>query len=563
MNDIHMNRYPIKSGMTSNVKSEMHFCHFDRAKRVESSTKSLECHRKKSLLLIIVIAGLTGNLLTACTAHFEDLNTNPNQVTADQMEVKNYRTGTKVLNLQNLVIPIQEHMYQFNESLSGGPFGGYIGSTVDTWLTRFETFNPSADWRKWPFANVMTETYAPYRGIVTATDDELAKAYADLLRVAIMHRVTDSYGPIPYSDAVANESIYVKYDSQEQVYMKMFEELDAAIEVFSDNAGLVATSWATYDYVYYGNMGQWAKYANSLKLRMAMRLSYVEPELAKAKAAEAIAGGVIRYNADNAYMHPVENRMTLIYNDWADHRVGADIVNYMNGYKDPRREKMLLPNEDGVYAGIRIGSDISSKTAAVAKYSNLVVESDTPVLWLNAAEVSFLMAEYELRWGSETSARQYYEEGIRLSFEEKGASGADKYIADAESTPETYRDLLGGYSVDKKQSDITIAWESEGEFDRNLERIITQKWIAIFPLGVEAWSEYRRTGYPRLLPAPQDKSGGTVDLEHHARRLTYPVEEYQMNNANLQEAIAILDSESQGDRSGDIMGTRLWWDCKQ
>ena len=513
--------------------------------------------------LLIVIAGLTGNLLIGCTAHFEDLNTNPNQVTAEQMEVNNYRTGTKVLNLQNLVIPVQEHMYQFNESLSGGPFGGYIGSTVDTWLTRFETFNPSADWRKWPFANVITETYAPYRGIVTATDDELANAYADLLRVAIMHRVTDSYGPIPYSDAVANESIYVKYDNQEQVYMKMFEELDAAIEVFSDNAGLVATSWATYDYVYYGNMGQWAKYANSLKLRMAMRLSYVEPELAKTKAAEAIAGGVIRSNADNAYMHPVENRMTLIYNDWADHRVGADIVNYMNGYNDPRREKMLLPNEDGVYAGIRIGSDVSSKTAAVAKYSNLVVASDTPVLWLNAAEVSFLMAEYELCWGSEASARQYYEEGIRLSFEEKGASGADKYIADAVSVPEAYRDPLGGYSVDKKQSEITIAWETEGEFERNLERIITQKWISIFPLGVEAWSEYRRTGYPRLLPAPQDKSGGTVDLEHHARRLTYPVEEYQMNNANLQEAISILDAESQGDRSGDIMGTRLWWDCKQ
>ena len=513
----------------------------------------------KNIFLSILTLGVTAS----CTAHFEDLNTNPNQVTADQMEVKNYRTGTKVLNLQNLVIPIQEHMYQFNESLSGGPFGGYIGATVDTWLTRFETFNPSADWLKWPFANVITETYAPYRGIVTATDDELANAYADILRVAIMHRVTDSYGPIPYSDAVANESIYVKYDSQEQVYMKMFEELDAAIEVFSGNAGLVASSWATYDYVYYGNMGQWAKYANSLKLRMAMRLSYVEPELAKAKAAEAIAGGVIRSNADNAYMHPVENRMTLIYNDWADHRVGADIINYMNGYHDPRREKMLLPNEKGVYAGIRIGSDVSSKTAAVAKYSNMVVASDTPVLWLNAAEVSFLMAEYELRWGSEASARQYYEEGIRLSFEEKGASGVDGYIADAVSMPEAYNDPLGDYSVDKRQSDITIAWESEGEFDRNLERIITQKWIAIFPLGVEAWSEYRRTGYPRLLPAPQDKSGGTVDLEHHARRLAYPVEEYQMNNANLQEAVAMLDSESTGDKSGDIMGTRLWWDCKQ
>ncbi len=502
-------------------------------------------------------------VFAACTAHFEDLNTNPNQVTADQMEVKNYRTGTKVLNLQNLVIPIQEHMYQFNESLSGGPFGGYIGSTVDTWLTRFETFNPSADWRKWPFANVITETYAPYRGIVTATEDELANAYAALLRVAIMHRVTDSYGPIPYSDAVANESIYVKYDSQETVYAKMFEELDNAIAVFTANSGLTATSWATYDYVYYGNMGQWAKYANSLKLRMAMRMSYVEPEQARAKAAEAIAAGVITSNVDNAYMHPVENRMTLIYNDWSDHRVGADIVNYMNGYKDPRRETMLLPNEDGVYAGIRIGSDVSSKTAAVAKYSNMVVASDTPVLWMNAAEASFLMAEYELRWGSEAAARQYYEDGIRLSFEEKGVSGADKYIADAVSMPEVYADPLGNYSVDKRQSDITVAWESGGEFERNLERIITQKWISIFPLGVEAWSEYRRTGYPRLLPAPQDKSGGTVDLEHHARRLTYPVEEYQMNNANLQEAITVLDAESQGDRSGDIMGTRLWWDCKQ
>ena len=547
-----MNRYPIKSGMTSNVKSEMHFCHFDRAKRVE-----------KSLLIITVIAGLTGNLLTSCTANFLEMNTNPNQVTGEQMEVNNYRTGTKVLNLQNLVVPVQEHMYQFNESLSGGPFGGYIGSTVDTWLTRFETFNPSADWRKWPFANVITDTYAPYRGIVTATDDEVANAFANLFRVAIMHRMTDSYGPIPYSDAVANESIYVKYDSQEKVYMKMFEELDAAIKVFSENTGLAASAWSSYDYVYYGNISQWLKYANSLKLRMAMRLSYVKPEISKAKAEEAISAGVITANADNAYMHATENRTALIYNDWADHRVGADIINYMNGYNDPRREKMFLTNADGNYAGIRIGSDVSSKTAAVSSYSNMVVTTDTPYLWLNAAEVSFLMAEYELRWGSEEAARELYEQGIALSFEEKGASGAAEYIADTESKPAVYVDPLGGYSMSMRQSDVTVAWQTGADSEVNLEKIITQKWIAIFPLGVEAWSEYRRTGYPRLLPAPQDKSGGTVDLEHHARRLTYPVEEYQMNSANLQEAISTLDSETQGTKTGDGMGTRIWWDCRQ
>ena len=256
-------------------------------------------------------------------------------------------------------------MYQFNESLVGGPFGGYIGATVDTWRTKFETFNPSADWRKWPFANVITETYTPYRGIVNGTEDEVAIAFAKLLRVAIMHRVTDSYGPIPYSNLENNETITVEYDAQKDVYAKMFEELDEAIAAFTANITLAADAWNRYDAVYYGNIPQWIKYANSLKLRMAMRLSYVDEATARAKAAEAIAGGVILANADNAAMHAAENRTTLIYNDWADHRVGADIICYMTGYKDPRLEKMFLPNDTGKFYGIRIGIDATDRKSVV------------------------------------------------------------------------------------------------------------------------------------------------------------------------------------------------------
>ena len=344
-------------------------------------------NRWQSVLLSLALFGLA-----ACTGDFEDINRNPNQVTDDQMDALNYKTGTKFKALQSLVIPVQEHMYQFNESLSGGPFGGYIGATVDTWQTKFETYNPSADWRKWPFANVITETYTPYKGIVNGTEDEVAIAFARLLRVAIMHRVTDSYGPIPYSKLESNESVYVEYDSQEAVYTKMFEELDEAIEILGRNTTLPAEAWSRYDGVYYGNIAQWLKYANSLKLRMAMRLSYVKSDVARAKAAEAIAGGVIEANADNAAMHAAENRTTLIYNDWGDHRVGADILCYMNGYKDPRMEKMFLANDVGDYVGIRIGIDVAGKSTAMSKYSNMIVASDTPYLWFNAAEATFLQS---------------------------------------------------------------------------------------------------------------------------------------------------------------------------
>ena len=155
--------------------------------------------------------------------------------------------------------------------------------------------------------------------------------------------MTDTYGPIPYSKVIedSSESLTVAYDSQETVYMKMFEELDAVIAALHANEQMSAEAFRKSDNVYYGDIKKWIKYANSLKLRMAVRLSYVKPDIARAKAEEAVADGVILDNADNAYMHAPENRVALIYNDWGDHRVGADIISYMNGYKDPRRAVMF------------------------------------------------------------------------------------------------------------------------------------------------------------------------------------------------------------------------------
>ena len=116
---------------------------------------------------------------------------------------------------------------------------------------------------------------------------------------------------------------------------------------------------------------------------------------------------------------------------------------------------------------------------------------------------------------------------------------------------------MGAYA-DKPgpRSRSTIAWEDGGaNFERNLEGVITQKWIAIFPLCVEAWSEFRRTGYPKLIPVVENKSGGTIDSGVMIRRLWYPPLEYSENPKNIASAVAALGGPDNG-------GTRLWWDKK-
>ena len=526
------------------------------------------------LPLLAAVAFMTA--ATSCLDNFDEYNHNPNETTDEELERDNYSVGAKLLQLQNAVVPTEEHLYQFTEILAGDAYGGYAESTSDSWETKFSTYNPSADWLKAPFVDVMTDTYPPYRGILKATEDEVPLALANLLRVAIMHRLTDQYGPIPYSQIIEDktEQLTVPYDSQQEVYTKMFEELDAAIAVLQANASLSTEAFGDYDQVYGGNMAKWVLFANSLKLRMAMRLVYVDEATAKAKALEAIGGGVIETNADNAKFQPTVNRCAMIWNDWQDHVISADLVSYMNGYNDPRREKMFTTVtvsetikdpatgeettvEKQVFNGLRIGTTPANANMAKKKCSFPIISDSDPFLWMNAAEVAFLKAEYQLRWGTMDEAGVLYKKGVELSFEERGAGSADSYLATV-ARPEKYTDPLEAGDDFAPQSTITPIWSSEDDPETALERIITQKWIAIFPLGNEAWAEYRRTGYPRLASvlAEDDKSGGVVTLKYGARRIQYPAEEYAENRANVTDAV----SNKLG--GADNAGTRVWWDKK-
>jgi hypothetical protein len=499
-----------------------------------------------------------------CTGNFAEINRNKDQATKEEMDRENYIIGATIKGMQGLVVPAQEHLHQFVNALSASAFAGYMEfNAVRT--TKFSTFNPTQDWVSPVFNDMISQTYPNYRDIYNKTDDPVALAMADVLRVAIMHGVTDAFGPIPYSKIVEDkkESLAVAYDTQKQVYDKMFEELTAAADVFAGNLHIDAAKFAKFDNVFYGNIAQWMRYTNSLKLRMAMRISYVEPDRAKTLAEEAVAGGVIEQNADNAHMHTDDNRTVLLYRDWQDYGVGADIICFMNGYADPRREKMFTKVTKGSgtaavsdFYGMRIGIHATDKGAMMAAYSAPVVKNDDPLNWMNAAEVTFLRAEGALRgWAMGGDAKTLYNSAIALSFEERGATGADTYV-ESTATPLPYTDPLYTYSYNTPASSITVKWnDSATAFEENLERIITQKWIAIFPLGPEAWAEYRRTGYPRLIPVATNNSGNTVDSATGARRMPYPADEYTENGANVQAAVGMLGG-------ADNFGTRLWWDAK-
>ena len=158
------------------------------------------------------------------------------------------------------------------------------------------------------------------------------------------------------------------------------------------------------------------------------------------------------------------------------------------------------------------------------------------------------------------TANDFYEQGVRLSFEQWGAGGADAYLNDGTSIPTSYTDPAEGlYSYDSNLSNITVKWDEGATTEEKQERIITQKWIANWMLGNEAWADYRRTGYPRLIPVPANgnKSGGVVDSNRGARRMPYPASQNTDNFENVQYA---RDNYLNGP---DNMGTDVWWACKQ
>lgn len=529
---------------------------------------------------------IVGTLTVAsvsCTGNYMDINSNPYQ--PGDLSADDYALGSAMNNLASCVVSSDVNTAQFTDCLLGGPMGGYFADSNSSWNNTIANYNATDNWtnvfmKSDRIIPILFTNLTAVETIARNTGNEVPLAIAKIIKVAAMSRVTDTYGPIPYSQIGKDGSVTTPYDAQEAVYDAFFQELSEAVKTLQANPEAMLTP--TADYVYSGDLKKWIKFANSLKLRLAMRIVYASETKAKQWAEDAVKpenGGVIESNADNAqwnYFGTVTNPIYTAtrYNaadgtkTGGDTHAAADIICYMNAYQDPRRKAYFVESEwggDNEYVGIRRGIDLSTISKIARKYSGVNVAQSDPIYWMNAAEVAFLRAEAVGVFGFTnvgSDAKTLYEKGVSLSFEQWGAGSATNYLASNNTDQKlSYTDPASANSYGQNDKFVAIAakWDNSASKEEMQQRIITQKWIANWMLGNEAWADFRRTGYPYLMPATEagNKSGGIItNLETGARRMPYPTDEFISNKANVENAVATLL------KGADTYATRIWWDCK-
>ena len=531
-----------------------------------------------------IVGVLVLSLFTACD--FQKVNTNEFELLPEEGLMDGISIGGPITAMQKCVFPVGTqadgtsvaNRYQTAYNLAADCWSGYFGQNnnwggpnnlnyflKDGWVASSYTESYSTVVPLWQDLKGKTETQFPE-----------VFALAQILKISAWHKATDMFGPIPYKEA-GKGLITVPYDSQEEVYKSMFKELSDAIEVltkYADNGNSKLLPNA--DAIYAGDVHKWVVYANSLMLRLAMRVYYADAALSKQYALQAVnhSYGVMKSKDDEAKMErgaslEFKNNLDVLINQYNECRMGSSMLAYLGGYQDPRLPKYfntstvsqaVTVGTYGKYSGVPTGHDVSSNDA-FKDSSRPAITSTTPTYWMRASEVYFLLAEAALHgFAVGGTAESLYEKGIEMSFEENGIASSE--VADYMSSglkPSAYSFHLTNPGVNVDVPAVTQATtEWTGTDEEKLEKIMIQKWIALYPNGQEAWTEYRRTGYPKLHSVVTNYSNGEIDSEVGIRRMRFPT-----NKSTSAEDIANLESARKLLRGGlDKAGTRLWWDNK-
>lgn len=474
---------------------------------------------------IVTLLMLTGMLFgTACTDSFEDVNKDPDRAA----DVPLTNTLAYFLRYSSDVL-----FDPWNDMNEPSTYGGHLAKIQYIDEARY-AFRSGVVENKWYYIYITlnntksVEKKAKEEGLTNM------ESVAKLWSVILFSIATDTWRDVPYTEvAMMEEGILLpKYDRQEDIYPAMLATLKEAADGFASGAD---DPLGEGDVFFEGNMSKWGKFCNSLRLRLAMRISEVSPELAKQTVEEVLGNPgkypVLTKNEDNAFFKwPGESPYI---EPWADdertrddHGVSDVLVNLLKELDDPRLPVYAHPAKtDGEYRGFTIGA--SAVVADIGMLSRIGArfrddhKGFTP--YFRAAETYFHIAEAaKLGWNTGMSAQEAYETAVTLSLQENGIEDASAYLAGAATFNDTF------------------------------EQIYEQEWIALFKQGMEAWSLYRRTG----IPTTHYIAPGTRYVGHNSPpfRYPYPINETSLNSANVKPfAEEVKD---------DFWGKQMWWDTR-
>ena len=535
---------------------------------------------------IVLAASVSMALLgSGCKKDFAFINTNPNAVTASQEQYASLLTNAELVTSGNSDGNAYEDWR--GNLIYAGCMIQHLSSTVGYWdgdkyfdnagyLSAYwdQDFGPQASG-----ANNANTNSAPVTNLVdvvynTKKDPTQVNLYniARIFKVYLFQRLTDMYGDIPYSQAGLGYISGIQepvFDKQQAIYMDMLSQLDSAATALS--ASTASASPGTADLIYGGDLGQWQKFAYSEMVRIAMRMSKVDPTDAQKWVAKAVAGGTFASNADNAILQhqaatangagsQVANGsgLVFIYNDAAAAHLSNTFVNFLQTTNDPRLSYLGTVITDspikvsdlgdttyGHQLGQPNGYDLTSGTTSIYtapgfpgstklySYVNryTFARSNAPTFFLTYGETELLLAEAAQRGWISGSAATYYANGVTGAMEmlgaQAGAGPSDAQIAAYVSA----NPLVPG---------------------SELQMINNQYWVVSFMDETESWANWRRSGYPALTPVnyPGNATGGTIP-----RRYTYSTVEAATNPTNYAAAVSGL-------KNGDKMTSPVWWDVQ-
>ncbi|MGN6531871.1 MAG: SusD/RagB family nutrient-binding outer membrane lipoprotein, partial [Ginsengibacter sp.] len=301
---------------------------------------------------ITAICLMIATFISSCTKDFKAYNTDPTGLSEKQISVDYQNLGEPMNEAQLYIMSNTNWIYQLQQNLIGDVYSGYFMSA--------DPFNSNTNntnyflmdgWNFYPWDYAYNNVMKPIQNVLNSTTDPKYAsfhAWAKIVRVEAMHRVSDIYGPIIYTHyGETNKDGSVTYDSQKDAYYAFFSDLDSAINVLN---GLVKNgdpeTFSKFDLVYGGSYAKWIKFANTLRLRLAIRISNIDPAKAKTEGELSLSdpGGLLTTNDDNAFVdigtntHPINS----ISKSWGDISIGAPLACYLNGYNDPRESKYIL-----------------------------------------------------------------------------------------------------------------------------------------------------------------------------------------------------------------------------